>query len=70
MDKSACQPEQSLLAGLAHLSNLMPYQRRAQHAGHGGVEVEGGRLPTRDSLLNLLIFIQSWVGRPSYHSPQ
>ena len=41
--------------GLAHLYNLVPYQRRAQHAGHCGVEVEGGTVPTRDWLLNLQI---------------
>ena len=43
------------LTGLAHLYNLMPYQRRAQHAGYRGVEVEGGRLPTADWFLNLQI---------------
>ena len=43
------------LTGLAHLYNLMPYQRRAQHAGYCGVEVEGGRLPTADWFLNLQI---------------
>jgi hypothetical protein len=45
--------QQAFLSGLAHLYNLVPYQRRAQHAGQCGVEVEGGRLPTRDWLLNL-----------------
>jgi hypothetical protein len=35
--------------------NLVPYQRRAQHAGQCGVEVEGGRVPTRDWFLNLQI---------------
>jgi len=43
------------LTGLAHLYNLVPYQRRAKHAGHCGVEVEGGRLPTRDWFLNVQI---------------
>jgi hypothetical protein len=33
----------------------VPYQRRAQHARQCGVEVEGGRVPTRDWLLNLQI---------------
>src|SRR6266850_1176900 len=47
--------QQAFLNGLAHLYNLVPYQRRAQHAGQCGVEVEGGRLPTRDWLLNLQI---------------
>jgi hypothetical protein len=31
----------AFLTGLAHLYNLVPYQRRAQHAGQWGVEVEG-----------------------------
>src|SRR5216683_5449611 len=47
--------QQALLTGLAHRYNLIPYQRRAQHAGQCGVEVEGGRLPTRDWFLNLQI---------------
>jgi hypothetical protein len=47
--------QQAFLTGLAHLYNLVPYQRRAQHAGQCGVEVEGGRLPTRDWWLNLQI---------------
>jgi hypothetical protein len=47
--------QQAFLTGLAHLYNLVPYQRRAQHAGHCGVEVEGGRVPTRDWFLNLQI---------------
>jgi hypothetical protein len=46
---------QAFLTGLAHLYNLVPYQRRAQHAGQCGVEVEGGRVPTRDWMLNLQI---------------
>jgi hypothetical protein len=45
----------AFLTGLAHLYNLIPYQRRALHAGQCGVEVEGGRVPTRDWLLNLQI---------------
>jgi hypothetical protein len=47
--------QQAFLTGLAHLYNLIPYQRRAQHAGHCGVEVEGGRVPTADWFLNLQI---------------
>jgi hypothetical protein len=47
--------QQAFLAGLAHLYNLVPYQRRAQHAGQCGVEVEGGRVPTADWFLNLQI---------------
>ena len=47
--------QQAFLTGLAHLHNLVPYQRRAQHAGQCGVEVEGGKVPTRDWFLNLQI---------------
>jgi hypothetical protein len=45
----------ALLTGLAHLYNLIPYQRRALNAGTCGVEVEGGRVPTSDWMLNLQI---------------
>jgi len=45
----------AFLMGLAHLYNLVPYQRRALHGGQCGVEVEGGRLPTSDWMLNLQI---------------
>jgi hypothetical protein len=47
--------QRAFLMGLAHLYNLVPYQRRAQHAGQCGVEVEGGRVPTADWFLNLQI---------------
>jgi hypothetical protein len=47
--------QQVFLRGLAHLYNLVPYQRRALNAGQCGVEVEGGRLPTPDWMLNLQI---------------
>jgi len=47
--------QQALLTGLAHLYNLVPYQRRAQHAGQCGVEVEGGHVPTCDWFLNVQI---------------
>jgi hypothetical protein len=47
--------QEVFLRGLAHLYNLVPYQRRAQHAGQCGVEVEGGTVPTRDWFLNLQI---------------
>jgi hypothetical protein len=47
--------QQAFLRGLAHLYNLVPYQRRAQHAGQCGVEVEGGTVPTRNWFLNLQI---------------
>jgi hypothetical protein len=46
---------QAFLRGLAHLSNLIPYQRRAQHAGQCGVEVESGRVLTQDGFLNVHI---------------
>src|SRR5205807_8336332 len=45
----------AFLTGLAHLYNLIPYQRRALNAGQCGVEVEGGVLPTTDWMLNLQI---------------
>jgi len=45
----------AFLTGLAHLYNLIPSQRRALHAGQCGVEVEGGRVPTSDWMLNLQI---------------
>jgi hypothetical protein len=47
--------QQAFLTGLAHLYNLVPYQCRARHAGQCGVDVEGGRVPTRDWFLNLQI---------------
>jgi hypothetical protein len=47
--------QEAFLRGLADLYNLVPYQRRARHAGQCGVEVEGGKIPTRDWLFNLQI---------------
>jgi hypothetical protein len=47
--------QQAFLREFAHLYNLVPYQRRAQHAGQYGVEVEGGTLPTRNWFVNLQI---------------
>ena len=47
--------QQAFLTGLAHLYNLIPYQRRAQHAGQCSVEVVGGKVPTPDWFLNLQI---------------
>ena len=47
--------QKAFLTGLAHLYNLIPYQRRALNTGKCGVEVEGGRLPTADWMLNLQI---------------
>ena len=37
--------QQAFLRGLAHLYNLVPYQRRAQHAGPVGVESKEGAYP-------------------------
>jgi hypothetical protein len=54
----------AFLTGLAHLYNLIPYQRRAQHAGLCGVQVEGGRVPTSDWILNLQILTS---GGYQYH---
>ena len=53
--------QQAFLTGLAHLYNLVPYQRRAQHAGQCGVEVEGGTVPTRDWFLNLQMLTSGGV---------
>jgi hypothetical protein len=47
--------QRAFLTGRVHLYNLAQYQRRAQHAGQWGVEVEGGRVPTADWMLNLQI---------------
>jgi hypothetical protein len=47
--------QRAFLTGLAHLYNLVPYQRRAKHVGQCGVEVEGGRVPVHDWMLNLQI---------------
>ncbi len=44
-----------ILTGKMGTRPLVPYQRRAQHAGQCGVEVEGGRVPTPDWMLNLQI---------------
>ena len=53
--------QQAFLPGRAPLSHLIPYQRRAQHAGPGGVAVEGGRVPTRDGFLNVPILTSGGV---------
>jgi hypothetical protein len=62
--------QEAFLRGLAHLYNLVPYQRRAQHAGRCGVEVEGGKVPTRDWLLNLQILTSGgfhWTAKTLHH---
>jgi hypothetical protein len=53
--------QQAFLTGLAHVYNLVPYQRRAKHAGPCGVEVEGGTVPTRDWCLTLQILTSGGV---------
>jgi hypothetical protein len=60
----------AFLTGLAHLYNLIPYQRRAKNAGLCGVEVEGGRVPTSDWMLNLQILTSSgyrYALEPPHH---
>jgi hypothetical protein len=47
--------QQAFSNGRALLYNLMPYQRRAKHAGQCGVQVEGGTLPADDWFLTLQI---------------
>jgi hypothetical protein len=58
----------TFLTGLAHLYNLIPYQRRAQHAGQCGVEVEGGHVPTADWFLNLQILTSGGFRYAMTHS--
>jgi len=60
--------QQAFLTGLAHLYNLVPYQRRAQHASQCGVEVEGGRVPTHDWFLNVQILTSGGFRRTIPHS--
>jgi hypothetical protein len=60
----------AFLIGLAHLYNLIPYQRRAKNAGLCGVEVEGGRVPTSDWMLNLQILTSGgyrYAPEPPHH---
>jgi hypothetical protein len=60
----------AFLTGLAHLYNLIPYQRRALHAGKCGVAVEGGRVPTSDWILNLQILTSGgyrYAPEPPHH---
>jgi hypothetical protein len=62
--------QEAFLIGLAHLYNLVPYQRRAKHRGQCGVEVEGGRVPTQDWMLNLQILTSGgyqYASEPPYH---
>src|SRR5207247_4617945 len=61
----------AFLTDLAHLYNLIPYQRRALNAGTCGVEVEGGRVPTSDWMLNLQILTSGgnqYAPAPPHHS--
>ena len=60
----------AFLTGLAHLYNLIPYQCRALNAGKCGVEVEGGRVPTSDWMLNLQILTSGgyrYAPEPPHH---
>src|SRR2546430_11525390 len=60
----------AFLTGLAHLYNLIPYQRRAKNAELCGVEVEGGRVPPSDWMPNLQILTSRgyrYVPEPPYH---
>jgi len=41
--------------GIGILYNLMPYQRRAQNAGLCGIQVEGGKIPSKNWFLSLQI---------------
>jgi len=62
--------QEAFLMGLAHLYNLVPYQRRALRGGQCGVEVEGRRLPTSDWMLNLQIVTSGGyqcVSEPPHH---
>ena len=52
------------LNGLAALYNFIPYQRRAKSAGRCGVEVEGGKLPSKDWFLSLQILTSGGFGCP------
>ena len=47
--------QQVFLNGLAILANLIPYQRRAINGGKCAIEVEGGKVPTKDWFGNLII---------------
>jgi hypothetical protein len=60
----------AFLTGLVHLYNLIPYQKRAKNAGLCGVEVEGGRVPTTDWMLNLQILTSGgyrYAPEPPHH---
>ncbi len=60
----------AFLTGLAHLYNLIPYQRGAKNAGLCGVEVKGGRVPTADWILNLQILtsgVYRYAPEPPHH---
>jgi len=43
------------LNGFAILTNLIPYLRRAINSGKCAIEVEGGKMPTKDWFTNLQI---------------
>ena len=65
-----CGSQAAFLTGLAHLYNLIPYQRWAKNAGLCGVQVEGGRVPTTDWMLNLQILTSGgyrYASEPPHH---
>ena len=41
--------------GFAILYNLIPYQKRAKNSGFCGIQVNEGKLPEKDWMLNLKI---------------
>lgn len=47
--------QEQFINALAILHNLIPYQRRARNAGKCGIQVEGGKLPSRNWFLSLQI---------------
>ncbi len=50
------------LNGFAILANLIPYQRRAINGGKCAIEVEGGKVPTKDWFVNLQILTSGGFG--------
>jgi hypothetical protein len=47
--------QKHFLHGLALMYSIIPYQRRAKNSHLCGIEVQGGKLPTKDWFLNLRI---------------
>ena len=60
----------AFLTGLAHPYNLSPYRHRARNAGKCGGEVEGGRMPPSDWILNVQLRTSSgyrYAPEPPHH---